>query len=318
MVEIYRMAAHFVGLCVVLWCCLFISGCADSKDRLADNQTMLPETDKLSVYATIFPVYDFARQVGGELIQVEQLVADGVEPHEWEPTPKDLANMEQADVLLYNGAGMEPWLAKVLVSLENKGVVTIDCSAGVSLLSGEGLSNAQIDPHIWLDPGNAIIMVNNIKNGFVQADPDHASDYQKQAAAYEKHLSDLDQLYEDTLSQAKTRQFIVSHDSFGYLAYRYNLEQVSIRGLSPDADPNPARMSEIIEIIRKSGVKYVFNESLVSPRVSEVIAQETGADTLNLNPLEGITVEERQAGHNYLSLMEENLQNLVLALEVQQ
>ncbi|WP_347488015.1 metal ABC transporter substrate-binding protein [Desulfoscipio sp. XC116] len=338
-----RKAAVFLAL-ILLSINFAIMGCSGDQDKTGSDK------DDVVVYATIYPVYDFAAHVCGDRARVVQLVPDGVEPHDWEPSPKDMVNLQQADVIVYNGAGMETWVQKVLQSLKEGGPVAVDCSTGIELLpvamqpgtdshghdeSADGhlhdthtdgaheVSDGHVhagntDPHIWLDPQNAGMMVENIVKGMQKADPDNAGYYNDNAVRYQKQLSGLDKKFAETLDGVAVRKFIVSHAAFGYLAHRYNLEQVPIRGISPSADPSPARMTEIVETARQTGVKYIFFETLVSPRVSEVIAREAGAQTLVLNPLGGITPEERQAGKDYLSVMEENLRHLSLALGVKQ
>jgi len=326
-----RKATVLLGL-ILLLICIALTGCSGTSDQEATG----PVQDDVLVYATIYPVYDFAAQICGDKARVVQLVPDGVEPHEWEPSPKDMVNLQQADVLIYNGAGMETWVQKMLSGIKDGGPVQVDCSAGIELLpvdtqsdtgihthdgdadfqDDEHVHDTNTDPHIWLDPHNACLMVDNILQGMQKADPDNTAYYSDNARQYKERLNDLDKMYAETLDGSAMRKFIVSHAAFGYLAHRYNLEQVAIRGISPEADPSPARMTEIIEKARQAGVKYIFFESLVSPRVSEVIAREAGAETLVLNPLGGITPEERQDGKDYLTIMEENLHHLSLALGV--
>lgn len=320
---------------ILLLISLSITGCTATGDPEGSGAV----EDEMLVYATIYPVYDFAVRVCGDRARVVQLVPDGVEPHDWEPSPRDMVNLQKAGVLIYNGAGMETWVEKVLAGFKRGGPVTVDCSAGIALLPVDGPAHghqhpaetaghdahtgvhddgqgSNIDPHIWLDPQNACKMVDNILRGVQQADPENAAYYEANARQYQEQLKQLDQRYAETLGGAGMRKFIVSHAAFGYLAHRYGLEQVPIRGISPEADPSPARMTEIIKTARQEGVKYIFFETLVSPRVSEVIAREAGAETLVLNPLGGLTAGERQAGKDYLAVMEENLHNLSLALGV--
>ncbi len=267
------------------------------------------------VYTTIFPVYDFTSNVCGDRARVVQLVPDGAEPHDWEPSPRDVAGLKQADVFIYNGAGMEAWVDKLLRAQENSQVLAVDCSAGAELLPAPG--GKGVDPHIWLDPLNAALMVDNIARAMQQADPANAAYYRENAGRYKARLEELHEKYAATLAKAKLRKFVVSHAAFGYLARRYGLEQVAVLGISPSAAPGPARMAEIIETVRREGIKYIFCETLVSTRVPDIIAKEAGVKTLVLNPLGGITSRERRAGRDYLSIMEENLHNLSLALEVQ-
>lgn len=321
--------AYKIILLNIMLISFLISGCSGGVDN---RNGQAPGASEVLVYATIYPLYDFATNVCGDRARVVQLVPDGVEPHDWEPSPRDMVNLQQADVFVYNGAGLESWVEKTLRNLPEGGPVAIDCSRGIDLLTVDGdtdvdahmhengdrhLHNQGVDPHIWLDPVNARAMVDNILQGLQQADPGNADYYRDNARRYQARLSELHEKFSQTLAGAPQRKFIVSHAAFGYLAKRYNLEQVPIRGISPAAEPGPARMKEIINVARTTGVTHIFFETLVSPRVSEVIAREVGAKTLVLNPLGGITPEEKQAGVDYISIMEANLQNLVVALGVQ-
>lgn len=264
-----RKSTAYIAL-ILLSLSFIIIGCSGT----GDQGEIAPDGDEVLIYATIYPVYDFAARVCGDRARVVQLVPDGVEPHDWEPSPKDMVNIQQADVIIYNGAGMETWVEKVLRNLGKNGPVPVDCSAGIKLLhvdmqpgsdphthdgdAGGHVHDTNIDPHIWLDPQNAALMVDNILQGVQKADPDNAAYYSDNARNYHELLNELDNKYMETLERVPIRKFIVSHAAFGYLAHRYNLEQVPIRGISPSADPSPARMKEIIETVQQTGVEYIF------------------------------------------------------------
>lgn len=302
-----------------------LSGCTSGSGKEAGTAAV--KGDKVRVTATIYPLYDFASNVGGEKVELRSLLPPGAEPHHWEPAPRDLVKLGESKVLIYNGVGMEPWLDKTLKNVDRGSIVLVDCSAGVKLIEGEKHDGHEgghkddhkkgemSDPHIWLDPANAALMVDNILSGLVKADPANRDYYTENAVKYKAKLADLDDRYKSALAGAGIRKFVVSHDSFGYLARRYGLEQVPIRGLSADSEPGPARMAEIVGLVREHGIKYIFYESLVSPGVSEAIARETGARTLVLNDMAGLTEKEISQGKNYLSVMEENLEKLKIACE---
>ncbi|MFZ5649583.1 MAG: metal ABC transporter substrate-binding protein [Bacillota bacterium] len=283
--------------------------------------------ERVRVTATIYPLYDFARNVGGDKVEVYSLLPPGAEPHHWEPAPGDMVKLGKSNVLIYNGAGLEPWLENALKSVDSGRITLVDCSAGVKLIEGEKHDGHEgehkgehkggemSDPHIWLDPANAAVMVDNILSGLVKSDPANREYYTENAVKYKAMLAELDGRYRAALAGARIRHFVVSHDSFGYLARRYGLEQVPIRGLNADSEPGPARMAEIVGLVKKHGIKYIFYETLVSPGVSEAIARETGARTLVLNDVAGLTEKEISLGKNYLSVMQENLENLKIACE---
>ncbi|MDQ0285026.1 zinc transport system substrate-binding protein [Desulfofundulus luciae] len=283
-----------------------------------------PADGKIAVVTTIYPLYDFARQVGGERVEVTNLVPAGVEPHGWEPTSRDMVRLTQAKVFIFNGAGMEPWVERQLGMLEEKGVKVVEASRGLDLITGSPgqghehraapAGDTVVDPHVWLDPVQAQEIVRHIQDAFIAVDPDHASYYKSRAEEYIAKLQDLDREYREAAQSFKSRDIVTSHAAFGYLARRYGLRQVPVMGLSPESEPDPAHMREVAAFCREHNVKYIFFETLVSPKLSETLAREVGARTLVLNPLGGLTPEEMARGEDYLSVMRQNLANLKIAL----
>ena len=289
---------------------------------------------KLNVMASFYPMYDFATKVGGDKVEVTNMVPAGTEPHDWEPAATDVKNLEEADVFIYNGAGMEHWTEDVLGALDNKELKVVEASRGLTLLEGKEEdeeetedsssdsdasdestdSEITYDPHVWLDPLNAKAEMENIKNAFVEADPDNKDYYEQNYETYAEKFDQLDKEYKDGLADTKSKDLITSHEAFGYLCQAYGLNQVGIEGLSPDSEPDASRMNEIIKFAKENNVKTIFFEELVSPKVSETIADEIGAKTAVLNPLEGLTDDEISAGEDYFSVMESNLKTIEDAL----
>ncbi|MBP2016660.1 zinc transport system substrate-binding protein [Symbiobacterium terraclitae] len=277
---------------------------------------------RLKVAASIYPVYEFARAVGGDRIDLVLLVPPGTEPHDWEPSVGDVRTLNAADIFLYSGAGFEHWVDQALASLDNRDLVAVETSGGFDLLAGsseaedhEGHDHGDLDPHLWLDPAGAAHMVERIAEALSAADPADADAYRTNAAAYRAELAALDQEFSAGLAQCRRRVFFTTHAAFGYLAHRYGLEQRAIMGLSPDAEPTPRALKAVVEEARENDVRHIFFESLVSDRVARVVADEIGASTLVLNPFEGLTPEQVAAGESYLSVMRQNLANLRVALE---
>jgi zinc transport system substrate-binding protein len=283
-------------------------------------------------------MYDFAVKIGGEKAQVTNMVPAGVEPHDWEPAAADIAGLESADVFVYNGAGMEHWAEDILEALENKGLTVVEASAGIELMEGhhghegedaeeedghdaeaaeeeDGHEEEGYDPHVWLDPKNAKREMENIKNAFVSADPDNAETYEANFAKYAAELDALDETFKEALSPLPNKDIIVAHEAFGYLCAAYGLNQIPIEGLSPDSEPDPAKMAEIIDFAREHDVKVIFFEELVSPKVAEAVAEAVGAETMVLSPVEGLSDEESAAGGDYFSVMRQNLESLKAALQ---
>lgn len=280
---------------------------------------------KPTVVTTIYPLYEFARQVFGQRAEVVLLTPPGVEPHDWEPGPADLVKVKKAKLFIYNGAGMEPWVESIKNTvLAGKNVVNV--SQAVTLIAaaeededheedGHGHSHGHLDPHIWLDPVNAQDIVGRIAQAAKEIDPANATRYEANAQSYIAQLAALHAEYIAVFNQVSRRELITTHAAFGYLAKRYGLVQEAIMGLEPDAEPSPEKMTQIIRHIKAHNIKYIFAETLLSPKLAQTIASETGVRVLVLNPLEGLTDQEVAQGKNYLSVMRENLSQLKQALQ---
>jgi zinc transport system substrate-binding protein len=267
---------------------------------------------KISVVASFYPLYDFAQAVGGSHITVTNVTPAGAEPHDYEPAPRDLVIAQQAKVFIYDGGTLEPWVDKFLGDYRN---VPVRASDHISLHTAtiEGQSGVK-DPHFWLDPALAQTIVKNIERGLIQADPNHRSDYTRNANTYIAQLQQLDRDFKAGLSSCQQHQIISSHEAFGYLAARYNFSVTAIAGISPDEEPSAGKLAEIADLAKREHIKYIFFESLVSPRLADTIAQESGAKTLVFDPLEGLTQDAQKQGKNYVSVQRENLANLRIAL----
>ncbi len=263
------------------------------------------ESGKMIVTTSFYPMYEFSKNVADENAQIINITPAGSEPHDFEPSPQDIANIYKSKIFIYNGL-VEPWVPKIVNDLSNKGVSIVK--------SGENLIQNN-DPHIWLDPILAKEMVIKIKDAFIQSDPLNTPKYQMRASLYLNQLDDLDRQFKTGLSDCKQSSFLTSHAAFSYLAKRYGLKMIAIAGLSPDEEPTPQKLSGLVDQMRNLKIKYVFFETLVSPKLSDTIANEVGAQVLVLNPLEGLTSEELQEGKNYISIQKENLLNLQMALE---
>jgi zinc transport system substrate-binding protein len=310
---------HVFLLCIVL---LFIASCQKKNDKQI-------ETKKLTVVTTLFPLYDFAKNIGGEYVSVSMLLPPGVESHSFEPKPEDIIRINRADIFIYTGKYMEPWAEKILKGTDNKSLIVVDSSKGITLIKEvddhshshvHGHDHAhEMDPHIWLDFENAQKMVDDILGGFITADPNNESVYRKNAENYKSILRELDNKFREGLASCKLRYFIHGgHYAFGYMAKRYGLNYISAyHGFSPDAEPTARRLAELTRKMKKHNAKYVFYEELISPRVAEVIAKETGANLLQLHAAHNLTKEEWDRGVTFKYLMEQNLVNLKTGLQCQ-
>jgi zinc transport system substrate-binding protein len=283
------------------------------------------------VVASVYSLYDFARHVAGDRAEVISLVPAGVEPHDWEPSPQDVVQLQRAQLFVYNGAGLEPWVDKLARDVGRSGVVLVNATEGLPLMAapkgahdphdhkqGSGRSKAREpgqDPHVWLDPVLAKAQVQRIRDGLASVDPASAARYAENARAYSARLDALDAAFQDGLRDCTRRDVVVSHAAFAYLTGRYRLSMLPVMGLAPESEPSPAELAALVRLAKRRHVKYVFFETLVNAKLAEALAREVGARTLVLNPVEGLTREQAAAGATYLTLMEQNLKNLRTALD---
>ncbi len=277
----------------------------------------------LPVTTTIYPLYDFATKVGGEHVSVTNLVPAGTEPHDWEPSPTDLAALQGSKVFAYNGAGMESWVDDALGSVDASSLKVVEASEGVDLLAidqehaHEGHKDhdhGNFDPHVWLDPLRAKREMENIAAGLATADPAHKDAYEAAREKWSAEFEKLDGEYRAQLAGVSSHRIVVSHEAFGYLCNAYGLEQLAITGMDAEGEPDAQAMAQIIDQVKSEGVKVIFGEELVSKKVAEAIASATGATVEVLNPIEGLTQEQIDAGEDYFSVMRSNLKKLVEAL----
>lgn len=281
---------------------------------------------RLRVLTSFYPMYDFACKIGGDCIDVTNMVPSGTEPHDWEPSTNDLKNLEKADVFIYNGADMEPWADNLLVSRSDT-LRVVEASENVELRTTDGEHehahehegadhhHGDFDPHVWLDPENAKIEMEAIRDALCAADPENSTVFQSNYEKYAAELDALDAEFREKLAPLPNRTIVVAHEAFGYLCDAYGLTQVGIEGLSPDSEPDPGRMAEVIDFVREHSISTIFFEELVSPKVAEAIASETGAQAKMLSPLEGLSDEQAAAGADYFSVMHDNLAALMEALK---
>lgn len=269
---------------------------------------------KLKVVTTLFPLYDFARTVGGDAVEISLLLPPGVEPHSFEPRPEEMMKIAKADIFIYTSSDMEPW-AERLVSGVAKGGRPLKVEAGTGAryikTSGSGGHDHREgarDPHIWLDMDNAALMMDNIAGALAERLPQKAASFKANAASGKEKLKALDARFKAELSNCDTKEFIHGgHFAFAYLADRYNLHYISAYGISADSEPSPKKMVALIETIRQHRLKSVFYEELLSPAVAQTVASETGATLLKLHGIHNLTKEDIDAGVNFTALMEKNL-----------
>ncbi len=283
--------------------------------------------DTLQIVAAFYPLQYVAERVAGDHADVSSLTKPGVEPHDLELTPRDVATMDEAALVIYL-EGFQPAVDEAVEQTSEGNRLDVSRLAGTNLPgqpvhdeashdkpshdgAGQdepGHDEAAIDPHFWLDPIRLAKVADGVAARMADIDPAHARTFQDNAAEVRDNLETLDQEFKSGLAKCRTRTLVTSHTAFGYLAQRYGLRQVGITGLSPEQEPSPARMSEVARFVRDHGVGTIYYETLASPTLTQTLARETGAKVAVLDPVEGLT--EKSAGSDYLAVMRSNLRAL--------
>lgn len=294
-----------IGIIVGLFALLSF-GLLFGKNAGFGNQTN-QSTNTKRIITSFYPLYFFTTRIVADVIEVRNITPAGAEPHDYEPTAKEIAQIEKSNLLLLNGGKLESWGDKVKEEVSK---------ADVKILTvGDNLLSRENDPHIWLSPVLAKKIVQKIATEVEQLFFENRILFDRNAEELEKDLDQLDHEYREGLKNCKKKDIVTSHAAFGYLADDYGLRLVSISGISPDEEPSSADLSKIVQFVKNNKIQYIFFESLVSPKLSETIAYETGAQTLVLDPIEGLSDEEIVQGKSYLTKMRDNLKNLQKALE---
>ena len=299
-----------LGIVACLLSLLVAAACASTGS--AGTPTRTP--GQLRIVAAFYPLQFISQRVAGEHATVVNLTQPGAEPHDLELTPRQVASLTTANLVIYE-KGFQPDVDEAVGQSENPEV--IDTTTVVSLRplmtngddlghgEGAGHDHSALDPHIWLDPTSLSRIAGAVEARLVIIDPDHAADYRRNARELEQELRGLDLSYRSGLAHCVRTEFITTHAAFGYLAQRYHLTQIAISGLSPDAEPSPARIAEVQRVAREYGLTTIFSETLVSPALARAIAGDLGLVTDVLDPIEGLTDQSR--GHDYFSIMASNL-----------
>lgn len=289
------------------------------------------KSQRIKIVTTVFPLMEFAKAVCGEKGEVYLLLPPGAEVHTWRPRPSDIVRLSSADLFIYIGANLEPWVHDLLESVKRSGLHILEASqnlpdhesselpshrdepheSGKHERHGEHEEHGEMDPHIWLDFELDQVIVDKIAAHVSEMKPDYATVFKKNARTYKQRLQSLHQKYRTGLKSCQNRTLILGgHSAFGYLAQQYNLHQISLYGMSPDSKPTPRTLVEVVEMAKKHSVKFIFFETYVSDDLAKVLAKEVGVRTLVLNPGANLTKEELRSGMSFFDIMDKNLENL--------
>ncbi|KKK36491.1 adhesin [Mesobacillus campisalis] len=345
------MKFKYMALGFIFVISIFLAGCNSQKP----NASISTETDQqeaanqLKIFTTIYPLKDFTEKIGGEDVTVESIMPPGADAHTFEPTTKQMTNIAEADAFIYNGLGLEPFAEKMGNALKNQKVKFVEAAHGIETLAhehddhyekeenghgeehsesdehghaeehsetdGDGHDHGDLDPHVWLDPYQAITLAEGIKNTFVELKPDAKEKFQKNYESLKDELEKLDEEFHHLAESKENPEMVVSHAAYGYWEESYGIQQIPVAGLSPTDEPSQKALQNIIELARDKQIKYILFEQNVAPKVAEVIRKEINAEPLYLHNLSVITEEDIQNGEDYFSLMRKNIETLDKALK---
>lgn len=272
-------------------------------------------SSKLRVMTSIFPLKEFAQAVCGSRGKVSLLLPPGAQIHTWQPRPSDIFSLSSADVFIYVGAHLEPWAHDILKSVQKKSLRVMEASEGLSLIKKniphKKHESPGLDPHIWLDFGKDQILVDRMSRLFSKVDPEGAHVFKKNARIYKQKLQNLHKKYKRSLQECEHRTFLLGgHAAFGYLAEKYNLNQISLYGVNPHSEPTPQQLVKVVKLAEKHNIKVVFFEINVSDKLAKVIAEEIEGRTMVLNPGASLTRSQYKSGVTFIDIMEKNLESL--------
>lgn len=312
------ISAFLIGIAII--CVIFASGC---------GKTETGENEKLSIVTTLFPQYDFARQIAGERAEVTLLLKPGTEAHDYDPSASDMIKINNADLFIYTGEYMEPWAASIVDSIDNKKLNILDASGNITLLKSSDVHESedaayskgeehahQYDPHIWTSPKNAVIMINNILEELISIDGENEQYYRENAEKYIERIEKIDSDIRQTVSQSKYDTiYFGGRFALLYFVEEYGLHYESaFDSCSSETEPSAKLVSHIIDEMKESGVRTVYYEELSSTKTARTIADEVGGNILLLHSCHNVSSDEFKNGATYVSIMEQNVKNLKAGL----
>lgn len=293
----------------------------------SSKETVVKDDDKLDVYASFGTMYMFVDYIAEDKINLTNLVPSGASSHDFEITPSDMVNLENADMLVYNGAGFENWVENVQDSLENKDITYVEASNGFALIENENHEEEHeenheeeheeeehehgiYNPHVWLDVEGAKYELNQIAVALADKDPKNSEFYMNNYNELAVKLDELDDEFRTTIDTLDNKDIVVSHDAYGYMCQAYGLNEISVEGASYAEGASLMQMANITDYINDNNVKAIYYDGLVMTKSIQSLSNETGAEILPLYTLESFTTEQINNNDDYFSIMRSNLEML--------
>jgi len=280
---------------------VMLIGCNSKTENAAKSVT----DEKLNVIVSIYPLKEFTEKIAGDKVNVTCLVPDNVEPHDYEPKTKDFEVLTKSKVFIYNGLGIETWVDKVNEVIKDKSVTIVDSSTNVEVRKEEG----QVDPHIWLSVKNAEVQSENIKNALVKLDEKNKDYYEENYKKFKAELENVYNEYKPKFDSLNKKNFVTGHAAFGYLCRDFGLNQKSVENLFAEGEPTPKQLEELVKFSKENNIKTIFSESLASPKVSQTLAKEVGAEVVPI-----LTLESKEDDKDYIQAIKYNLDEIYSCL----
>lgn len=300
----------------------------DNNNKVAVTESQKPKAEGLNVVTTTYILRDLTEEIAGDKATITCLIPKGQGVHGFEPSPKDMNRVNEADLFIYNGAGLESFTDRLKETAEGDATF-VEASEGIELLKGghhhhhdedadhdhdhdaadHDHEHEGMDPHVWMAPENAEEMAENICEALAAKDPDNAAYYKANYEKLSEKFGALDDSFENVLAKAKHKDIVVSHEAYGYLAKEYGLNQIPIEGINSESEPDPKAMKAIVDEMKAKGIKTVFTEPNEDDKIAQTVASEAGAEVKELDPM------EYESDKNYFERMESNLKILESALQ---
>ncbi|WP_101846143.1 metal ABC transporter solute-binding protein, Zn/Mn family [Halobacillus sp. Marseille-P3879] len=331
---------------LILFVLILILGACGTQDKEEETGS---EQDALTINTTVYPLQYFTERIAGDAAEVETILPPGSDAHNYEPSTKEMVELAEADAFIYNGAGLETYAEKISNSIESEDVEIVEAASGIDLSpgshghseeedheeeehsdheheneehseeeeahqEGDGHNHGEEDPHIWLDPVRSVQISENIKNKLIELQPESEEQFEENFNELKTELEALDQDFHEQVEEQEKKEIIVSHSAYGYWEEAYGIEQIAVSGLSPSNEPSQKDLERIVATAEEHEINHVLFEQNITPKVSEVVQNEIGAEALRVHNLSVLTEEDIENGEDYFSLMEQNLEVLNKAL----
>lgn len=311
------MSKKIVALLLSLLIVPALSACGSTNNSTAGNstgssiasQTSTTESEKIKVSVTFNAMKEFTEAVGKDRVDVSTIIPDGTEPHDFEPKAQDLAGLSSAQVFVYNGFGMESWADQAVKAANNKNLVAVEASKGATPIQNtdadEIKEHGQYDPHIWISLKGAETEAENIRDGLIKADPESADYFKQNCDDFVSQLEGLYSEYNTKFQAVQNKSFVTGHAAFAYLCRDFGLEQNSVEDVFAEGEPSAQKLAGLVDYCKKNHVKTIFVEDMVSPAVSQTLADQVGAKVEQI-----YTIESNEDDKSYLDRMKSNLSEI--------